>query len=77
MLTEKKLTRINQLAKKAKTESLTDEEKKEQAALRKEYIDNVKKSFKNQLKSMKVIDPEGNDVTPNKVKNLQKNNRNL
>lgn len=75
MLTEKKLKRINELAKKAKRKTLTDDEKKEQAALRKEYIENVKKSFTNQLKSMKVIDPKGNDVTPKKVKELQKDNR--
>lgn len=34
--------RINELARKARTEGLTDEEKAEQAALRRAYIDSVK-----------------------------------
>ena len=38
MLKKEKLERINHLAKKSKEQGLTDEEKKEQEALRKEYI---------------------------------------
>lgn len=75
MLTKEKLNRINTLAKKAKTDGLTEEEKKEQKALREEYLNNVRKSFKNQMKTMTVVDPEGNDVTPQKVKDLQERNR--
>lgn len=73
MITKEKLDRINKLAKKAKSEGLTSTEKKEQQELRQEYLQNVRKSFKNQFKTMKVIDPKGNDVTPQKVKDLQKN----
>lgn len=40
MMDEKKIARINQLAAKSKTaEGLTPEEKQEQLALRREYID--------------------------------------
>lgn len=75
MLSEDKLTRINELANKAKVESLTDQEKVEQKKLRKEYLANIRSSFTNQLKTMTVIDPEGNDVTPQKVKDLQERNK--
>ena len=40
---EKKIQRINELAKKAKTaQGLTPEEKEEQALLRREYLDAVR-----------------------------------
>jgi uncharacterized protein YnzC (UPF0291/DUF896 family) len=76
MLTKEKLERINTLARKSKTEvGLTEEEKKEQKQLREEYLKNVRGSFKNQLKTMTVIDPAGNDVTPKKVRDMQERNR--
>lgn len=74
MLSKEKLARINELAKKAKKSSLTDEEKYEQKQLREEYLQNIRGSFTNQLKTLKVIDPAGNDVTPLKVKDMQKRN---
>ncbi|MDY0405794.1 DUF896 domain-containing protein [Virgibacillus sp. 179-BFC.A HS] len=75
MISKEKLARINALAKKAKQEGLTDTEKREQKALREEYLQNVRKSFTNQLKTMTIIDPEGNDVTPKKVRELQDKDR--
>ncbi|MBY7143579.1 DUF896 domain-containing protein [Virgibacillus sp. NKC19-3] len=75
MLSKEKIERINQLSKKSKLDGLTDKEKAEQSALRKEYLANVRHSFKNEFKSMKVIDPEGNDVTPEKVRDLQARNK--
>ncbi|WP_047985211.1 DUF896 domain-containing protein [Ornithinibacillus californiensis] len=75
MISKSKLDRINELAKKAKTnQGLTDEEKKEQKQLREEYLGNVRNSFKNQLKTMTVIDPAGNDVTPKKLRDMQDRN---
>ncbi|GGH73905.1 UPF0291 protein [Compostibacillus humi] len=71
MLSKDKLNRINELAKKAKETGLTTAEQKEQQRLREEYLSNVRSSFKNQLKTMTVIDPRGNDVTPAKVRELQ------
>ncbi|WP_163971307.1 DUF896 domain-containing protein [Oceanobacillus halotolerans] len=71
MISKEKLNRINELSKKSKQTGLTEKEKKEQQALRQEYLKNVRKSFKNQFKTMTVIDPKGNDVTPKKVKELQ------
>ena len=43
-MTDEKIARINALAKKAKTEGLTDAEKAEQKALREEYIADWRRS---------------------------------
>ena len=43
------IKRINELYHKSKTEGLTEEEKQEQAILRREYIDSVKASFTSQM----------------------------
>ncbi|MFC4023061.1 DUF896 domain-containing protein [Oceanobacillus longus] len=75
MLSKEKLERINILAKKSKNEGLSDKEKVEQKKLREEYLNNVRSSFKNQFKTMTVVDPEGNDVTPQKVRDLQERNK--
>ncbi|MUK90734.1 DUF896 domain-containing protein [Ornithinibacillus sp. L9] len=75
MLSKEKLERINVLSRKSKNEGLTDDEKVEQKNLREEYLKNVRKSFKNQFKSMTVVDREGNDVTPQKVKDLQERSK--
>ncbi|KGX93078.1 hypothetical protein N781_11705 [Pontibacillus halophilus JSM 076056 = DSM 19796] len=75
MLSQDKLDRINVLANKSKSEGLTLTEQKEQKKLREEYLKNVRKSFKNHLHSMKVVDPEGNDVTPQKLKEEQERNK--
>ncbi|WP_173916423.1 DUF896 domain-containing protein [Halobacillus sp. Marseille-Q1614] len=71
MLTNEKLERINELSHKSKDKGLTEAEKKEQQDLRQEYLKNVRKSFKNQLKGMKIVDPNGKDVTPQKLKDMQ------
>ncbi|MCT2536399.1 DUF896 domain-containing protein [Aquibacillus koreensis] len=71
MLSKEKIERINMLARKSKSEGLTKEEKEEQQTLRQEYLKNVRSSFKNQFKGMTVLDPNGEDVTPEKVKQLK------
>ncbi len=59
-MTQEKIQRINQLAKKSRTEQgLTPEEKQEQAALRKEYIESMKQSLKSQLDASVVVRPDG------------------
>ncbi|MCT8139907.1 DUF896 domain-containing protein [Anaerobacillus sp. CMMVII] len=68
MLSSEKIKRINELAKKAKQTSLTNEESKEQQQLRQEYIQTFRSSFDNQLHSIKVVDEKGEDVTPEKLK---------
>ena len=51
--------RINFLAKKAREEGLTDEEKQEQAKLRREYIDSVVGNLRSQLDNTYVVDEHG------------------
>jgi len=66
------LKRINELANKSKTVGLTEEEKEEQNKLRQEYIKIFRSNFKNTLMNLKVVDEEGNDVTPEKLKTEQR-----
>ena len=75
MMSKEKLARINDLAKKSKAEGLNKEEKQEQTKLREEYLQNIRKSFTNQISTLTVIDPEGNDVTPEKVKKMKEKNK--
>ena len=57
---EGKIGRINALARKSRTaEGLTEEEKAEQAALRREYVDAVKASLQSQLEHTTVVSPDG------------------
>lgn len=72
MLSKEKLERINALAKKAKSEGLTEEEKNEQQALRQEYLQTFRLGMRNHIEGLKFIDPEGSDVTPDKLKQIQK-----
>ncbi|MDP4551300.1 DUF896 domain-containing protein [Alkalihalobacillus macyae] len=75
MLSQDKIQRINELSRKSKESSLTEAEKKEQKDLRQEYLKSLRSSFDNQLNSIKVVDEEGNDVTPDKLKESKKNRR--
>ena len=57
---QKKIDRINELARKSKTaEGLTEEEKAEQAVLRREYIDSVKASLVGHLENTTILRPDG------------------
>ena len=56
MMDEKKIARINQLAAKSKT----PEEKQEQLALRREYIDSVVGNLARELDNTYVVDEHGN-----------------
>jgi uncharacterized protein YnzC (UPF0291/DUF896 family) len=60
MITDEKVARINELARKSRTaEGLTEEEKAEQAALRREYVDAVKASLAGHLDNTVVLNPDG------------------
>ena len=53
------IARINELAKKAKEEGLTDEELVERDKLRRMYIDNVKANLVGQLDNTYIVSPDG------------------
>ncbi len=53
------IARINELAKKAKTDGLTPEETVERDKLRRIYIDSVKASLTGQLDNTYIVEPDG------------------
>lgn len=54
-----KIDRINILAHKAKSVGLTEEEKKERDALRREYLATVRMNLKNQLDNISIKEKDG------------------
>ena len=56
---QKKLDRINELARKSKIEELTEEEKLEQKALREEYIRDFRASMRGILNNTTFVSPDG------------------
>ena len=56
---QSKIDRINALAKKAKTEGLTEAEPAARKALREEYIAAYRKSLRAQLDNMVIVEPNG------------------
>ena len=74
-ITNEQVERINELARKKKAEGLSEAELEEQALLRRAYLDSVKANFLSQLETIKVIDEKtGEDVTPDKLKEIQRKN---
>lgn len=72
VLEKNKMSRINELANKAKKEGLTITEQAEQKQLREEYLTAFRGGMRHHIEGMKVVDDEGNDVTPEKLKDIQK-----
>lgn len=72
MLDPKKIERINELARKKKTVGLTQVEQDEQLLLRQEYLEAFRGGMRNHIEGLKVVDEDGNDVTPEKLKQIQK-----
>ena len=62
MITQEKIDRINELAKKKKTLGLTEEEQAEQKRLYREYIDAFKANLKAQLETIEVVDDDKKEV---------------
>lgn len=54
-----KIDRINALAHKQKSVGLTEEEKIEQAALRKEYIESIRESLIANLNNISIQEADG------------------
>jgi uncharacterized protein YnzC (UPF0291/DUF896 family) len=71
MLSKEKIERLNELAAKAKKTTLTEAEKNEQEQLREEYLKAFRANLDEQLQSIKVVDAEGHDVTPQKLQDAK------
>lgn len=59
---QKKLDRINFLAKKSRETGLTPEEKKEQEQLRNEYRRSVVGNLEAQLNNTYIVEPDGRKI---------------
>ena len=58
-MTQEKIDRINALYRKSQAEGLTEEEKKEQALLRKEFVASVKSNLRSQLNNIDMVNEDG------------------
>ena len=58
-MTEEKIARINALYKKSKTTGLSEDEKKEQAKLRREYINAMKADLQRSLDNIRIVNSDG------------------
>lgn len=56
---KEKIERINELARKRKTAGLTEEEKREQEILRKEYIAGFRSGLQDLLDNVTIQNPDG------------------
>lgn len=72
---EKQIERINELYHKSKEEGLSEEEKKEQAKLRKEYILSIRRNIAAQLDHVTVVNPDGTVVDLKKKRKAGKKTR--
>lgn len=58
-MTQEKIDRINELARKKKEVGLTEAEIEEQYVLRREYIEGFKRSLVSQLENTYIVEPDG------------------
>ena len=56
---DERIKRINALYNKSQEEGLTEEEKAEQARLRKEYVASVRANLRGQLDNITIINQDG------------------
>jgi uncharacterized protein YnzC (UPF0291/DUF896 family) len=68
----KSLDRINELAKKQRETGLTNAEMVEQTVLQQDYLREIRGQVLNTVSGITVLDPLGNDVTPDKVRDEKK-----
>ena len=56
---QEKINRINELYRKSQAEGLTEEETKQQAVLRQEFVANVRQNMRNQLNNIDMVNEDG------------------
>ena len=69
------LNRINELAQITKSRDLTAEETAERDQLRREYLAAIRGQVDGHLLSTRIVDSEGVDVTPQKLRDAQEAQR--
>jgi len=63
MLTKELIDRINALSQKQRQDGLTEEEKSEQALLRRQYLDSVKEQVRGQLAAAQIPEKHESSCT--------------
>ena len=58
-MNQEKIDRINTLYHKSQSVGLTESEKEEQAALRKEYIEAIRRNLRGTLNNISIKEPDG------------------
>ncbi|GLI84105.1 hypothetical protein ANABIO32_18040 [Rossellomorea marisflavi] len=58
------LQRINELARKAHEEGLNVQEVEERAALRAEYLQEIRGQVSSTMSSLTIVNEDGEDITP-------------
>lgn len=66
MTMDERIARINELYHKSKNEGLTEEEKTEQATLRKEYVKSFRDNIRATLDQIEILEPDGSVTRPRK-----------
>ncbi|KRM91076.1 DUF896 domain-containing protein [Liquorilactobacillus cacaonum] len=66
------IDRINELSKKKKSTGLTKEELIEQKNLREDYLAAFRQTFRSNVEMLQVFNKEGKEITPEKVKKIQR-----
>ena len=56
---DQRIARINELYHKSKLQGLSEEEKEEQARLRKEYVAAIRQNLRGTLENVSIVDPDG------------------
>ncbi|KRM72779.1 DUF896 domain-containing protein [Lacticaseibacillus brantae] len=69
---KERIDRINELARKDKEFGLTDEEKAERQALREAYLKDFRAGFRQTVEQTQYFDKKGNEVTPEKLRKVQR-----
>jgi len=72
-MNQEKIDRINELYHKSKGEGLTPAEKEEQAALRKEYIANIRANMRGTLNNISIQNEDGTITELSKFDKTKKN----
>ena len=71
---QKTIDRINELYHKSKGAGLTPEEKDEQAKLRKEYIQAIRKNMRGTLNNISIQNPDGTIIDLSTLDKTKKGN---